>query len=934
MTPTIWHRVKAMLGSKPGPVGHLPQDRSPQLPPHTDNSTSTVDSLRRPKLPELHRQATRSMALGQIVAGRFEILRFINSGGMGEVYEAWDSLLRERVALKALRRDTGFSPSVIERFKREVKQARVISHVNVCRVYEVFSHTQPSGEQVWFLTMELLEGETLSRRLWRRGPLPADEAIELIEQMVAGLAAAHDLDVVHRDFKSSNVMLVKTKAGRTRLAITDFGLALNVLTEPSGRLEASSVGTPQYMAPEQERGGEVGFATDQYALGVVMCEMLTGQRPSRPDSTGKVQWPSAGLNPRLEAIIRRCLELRPEDRFKDIRDILSELNLRRRPRTRTMGIAAALTLTVMAALLWRFAGDAWRVEDISQLTPDTDLTSRPSLSRDGKLIAYSSDRADPGKRSIWVQRLPSGRPIRLTNGPAQDVDPNIAPDGSLVAFRSERDGGGIYLTKVTGAGERLLAPGGRDPRFSPDSRSVLYWAGDRDDTVGSGRIFIASISDGSSVRIAADFKDARLPVWSSDGQYILFTGCRSGDQPLPGCLEWWAASRDGTRVQNTGSLALLRERQIQVTDEIGGWYRDTVLFSGKRGSKTSLWKLVIPLASLKVQGQPTQLTSGDAREVAPSLADNDTIAFEHLTAALHIWRIALSDSSATKVTQDAAADLTPSISQGGRWLVFSRGVSSPHDIWIKDIQSGGESLFLASAQDKFWPIIDGAGETVVFERRDGGAPSVFAATRGQPPRLLCNACSNPTSWFKEDRAVFYRVGLPSKIEMGDLLTGQSEVVLEADGYSLGEASWSPQTEYLLFTASRTGDTKQVFAVLYPQTAQSPVGEWIPITSDAEFSDRPRWASDGKTVFYLSNRDGFSCVWGQRFDRASPKSMSRPFALMHYHNPRFSPDVVVNRSFNLSVSKDSVFLNVGEINTSVWTGVLKHRTLAPPWKGRR
>lgn len=332
MSPRIWYRLKATLGAKSQPVGDRPQQRDTQSNSQTDGVYSTVDSLGSPDQRGLHRQSSHSMVLGQIVAGRFEILRFINRGGMGEVYEAWDSLLRERIALKALRPDIACSPSIIEGFKREVKQARVISHTNVCRVYEVFSHTQPSGDRIWFLTMELLEGETLSHRLRLCGPLPADQAVELIEQMVAGLAAAHDLDVVHRDFKSSNVMLVHTK-GKTRLAITDFGLALNVLSVPSGRLEGASVGTPQYMAPEQERGGDVGFAADQYALGVVMCEMLTGQRPSRPDSSGKVLWPSAGLNPRLEAIIGRCLEFRPEDRFKDIRDILSKLNARRRPGT-------------------------------------------------------------------------------------------------------------------------------------------------------------------------------------------------------------------------------------------------------------------------------------------------------------------------------------------------------------------------------------------------------------------------------------------------------------------------------------------------------------------------------------------------------------------------------------------------------------------------
>jgi Tol biopolymer transport system component len=348
--------------------------------------------------------------------------------------------------------------------------------------------------------------------------------------------------------------------------------------------------------------------------------------------------------------------------------------------------------------------------------------------------------------------------------------------------------------------------------------------------------------------------------------------------------------------------------------------------------------LGISQTTLKAKGTPKELTSGEAREVAPSLADNGTIAFERLTAALHIWRIAGASNprpaTVMRLTHDAALDLSPSVSLDGRWLVFSRGIGSPHDIWVQDVQSGSESLFLTSAQDKLSPIIDNAGGTVVFEGRDGGVPSVFTAVRGQLPRRLCNGCSNPTGWFNEEREVLYKEGLPSKIKMVNLMTGETRIILEANDYSLGEATWSPKTQYLLFTATRGGDTKQVFAVLFPKSEKSPVGEWIPITSESEFSYRPRWSGDGKTIFYLSTRDGFTCVWGQHFDSESGKYASPPFAVMHYHNPRFSPDVVVMRSFNLSVAEDSVYLNVGEINTSVWTGVLKRPGLFSFWSSQR
>ena len=170
--------------------------------------------------------------------------------------------------------------------------------------------------------------------------------------------------------------------------------------------------------------------------------------------------------------------------------------------------------------------------------------------------------------------------------------------------------------------------------------------------------------------------------------------------------------------------------------------------------------------------------------------------------------------------------------------------------------------------------------------------------------------------------------MPSKIKMVDSKTREEKVVLEADSTSLNDASWSPQNQYLLFTASKDGNTKQVFAVLFPKSTRVVTGEWIPITSESEFSDRPRWSGDGKTVFYLSTRDGFSCVWGQHFDIESGRATPKPFAVMHYHNPRFSPARVMSRSFNLSVSGDSIYLNVGETNSSIWTGVLKPRISAP------
>jgi eukaryotic-like serine/threonine-protein kinase len=935
MSPGTWERLKESIRViRPKFFGVKDVAAHTRPPRATQSETRGYSSPEIAATLPVHRpsedqKVSHSLTCGQTVAGRFRILRFINSGGMGEVFDAWDSELSERVALKTIRPEIASFSSVIDHFKQEVRQARAISHVNVCRVYEVFNHVQGSGEHIWFLTMELLTGQTLAERLHHSGPIQPKEALELVEQMVAGLAAAHEHGVVHRDFKSSNVILVDNPSGKTRVVVTDFGLAHNILTGKHTYGEDSKEGTPRYMAPEQIRGDQVGFTADQYALGAVMCEMLTGQCPARPEQASErvkaLLPPGHKLNPRWENVIRRCLEFRPEDRFPSIRDVASALNPTRPSKTAWIlgAVVASSLIFSLVALRSRGAGD--RVEAAWQLTPDTDLTSRPSLSRDGTMIAYSSDRAESGNLDIWVQHLPTGMPRRLTANPAEDLDPNLAPDGSAVIFRSERDGGGIYMVEAAGGNERLLAPHGRNPRFSPDGRSVAYWVGDDDATIASGQLFLLSLKDGKSVRLAEDFADARYPAWSSDGRHILFSGCQTRTQPMPGCSEWWVTTRDNTYVKDTGTVTLLRKNNVQVIDLIGDWYGDKVLFSGRQESAFSLWAVSLPQSTLHASGKPHQLTPGEARAVAPSVAENGEIAFEHFTAAIHIWRIQHasdpSTAAAAKVTHDPTMDISPNISSNGIWLVLARGYASKRNIWIEDMRTGSEDLFFSAPGDRLSPIVDDSGQNVVFEAREKDFPTLVATTRGGSARLLRAGCSNPTGWFDENHSVFCREGIPSKIEMVDLATGTARVVLEKKGLSLSEATWSPDNQYLLFTASPDGTSKQVFAVSFSRSSRIVKGNWIPITEPSGFSDRPRWSGDGKTVFYLSKRDGFPCVWGQRFDPESEQLIAAPFPVTHYHNRRFSPEAVVDRSFNLSVAGDSVYLNVAEINTSVWVGRL-------------
>ena len=274
------------------------------------------------------------LAAGTVLAGRFGIVRLLGVGGMGEVYEVRDRELGSRVAVKLLPLERAASPSALARFRHEILLAQKVTHRNVCRVYDLVRDGERS-----FLTMELLAGETLAVRLERAGRMDLDEARTILEQIVAGLEAAHAIGVVHRDLKPSNVVLVDEDGGR-RVVVTDFGLATSSSATADGlKLTRTGeiVGTLGYMAPEQLEGGGIGPWTDVYALGLLAFEMVTGRPPfaggsafsvARQRLEGPAPSPRRArpdLDPEWEAAILRCLERRPAERFQHPREMLGAL---------------------------------------------------------------------------------------------------------------------------------------------------------------------------------------------------------------------------------------------------------------------------------------------------------------------------------------------------------------------------------------------------------------------------------------------------------------------------------------------------------------------------------------------------------------------------------------------------------------------------------
>jgi serine/threonine protein kinase/tetratricopeptide (TPR) repeat protein len=264
---------------------------------------------------------------GFTFASRYEIIEELGRGGMGRVYRVEDSKLKQEVALKLIKPEIAKDKKTIERFRNELKTARMISHKNVCRMFDI-------GEEkgVYFITMEYVPGEDLKSFIRRSGQMAVGTTLRIAKQVCEGLTEAHKLGVVHRDLKPQNVMI--DTHGNAR--IMDFGIARSL--EAKGITGAGvMIGTPEYMSPEQVEWKEVDQRTDIYSLGIILFEMLTGQVPFRGDTAlsiavqHKTESPSdpKTFNPQipenLSRIVLKCLEKDKASRYQNIERLYSGL---------------------------------------------------------------------------------------------------------------------------------------------------------------------------------------------------------------------------------------------------------------------------------------------------------------------------------------------------------------------------------------------------------------------------------------------------------------------------------------------------------------------------------------------------------------------------------------------------------------------------------
>ena len=653
----------------------------------------------------------------------YRITGRLGAGGMGEVFVAEDQKLRRAVALKVLPTAFALDPERRQRFEHEARIVGALNHPSIVTIYSV-----ESDDDQLFIAMELVRGAVLADRIPREG-MRVPEFLDLAIPMADALTAAHGSGVVHRDLKPHNVMV--TEDGRVK--VLDFGLAqTHALSDESSsdvtrqRLtqEGQVVGTFAYMAPEQAEGRRVDTRSDIFSLGAIFYEMLSGAPPFKggtaistlaaviKDEPRQLSELRRDLPRDLTRLVTRCLAKEPNRRYQSAADLRADLEdakldlstrfvdadvahqIPAKPRVGRW-IAVPIVLAMMAAS--GFLGYRAR-KPAPAIGPTLDgtfvrLTSRsgeelfPSLSSDGEFVAYASLAA--GNWDIYLQRIGGERPINLTDDSASaDTEPAFSPDGRTIAFRSERDGGGVFVMGATGENVKRVSTIGHNPSWSPSGEEILTNVDPITDPLArgtKGQLWAIEVASGKRRTLTIPI-DAVQASWSPNGHRIAFWGVHRGGQ-----RDIWTVASSGGDPKPVTSDEALDWNPVWSPD---GRY---LYFASERGGTMNLWRVPIDERSGDIRGGFEPVTTPSAYSQHLSFArSGQRLAYVEVTRRVHLQRLSFDPEREeivgvpSWILQDARPVKNPQLSSDGKTIVFDSIEGFQEDVFL--VRADGNGL--------------------------------------------------------------------------------------------------------------------------------------------------------------------------------------------------------------------------------------------------
>ena len=884
--------------------------------------------------------------IGEVVS-HYRIVEELGSGGMGTVYKAEDTRLKRTVALKFLASDQFRDKDAKARFLSEAQAAAALNHPNICGVYEI-----EEVEDRLFMVLPFLEGESLDKRI-EQGPLPIPDLLNVSLQVAQALQEAHSKGIVHRDVKPGNVM-VQQKGQLLHCVLMDFGLAR--LSQGTRLTRAGSqLGTAAYMSPEQVEGTEVDQRSDIWSLGVLMYEMVAGQLPFPADYelaqfyailNESPEPPTAlrtGVPKELERSIYKCMSKAPGERYQTCTELIVDIRAAQKAQSsgasKRSGVRAVqakpeatesqrasksrLTVTHMALALCLGAAVAgtgtWLARppasgglgipeyEVSRVTWDAGLTLYPGISSDGRLVAYSSDRDGGGHLDIWVEQTGGGGRVQVTDDVDEEVWPVFSPDSSMLAFQRGND---LYVIPSLGGSARFLAANGRFPAFSPDGTNVSFASND-------GRLMVADLGGSEPRALQSGFSVVSTSQWMPDQQHILFAAVEP-----PNEYEWWITPVDGGERIPTNFIGFKRSAlglgviSIAVSPtwfEPGG----SLLY----GSRHTLWKIRLDSDSWRYTGRPHALSFGPSNLDSASVADDGTIALSTVNSDIGIWSMPVGQAADAALGTSLLSPTEPaalSVSRAGDRIVFV-GRTGLTDVYVRDLPSGREINITNNQNRERGAVISADGMNVAYETRSRGNSEirVYSFESGQS-RLLCQSCGIPNDWSPDNGYLLVSDADRSRISRVSASDGESsELIRLDDGHAVDSARFSPDGRWIAFARGKEEDVLAQILVA-PVNATTPItrSDCIDVTNKEHFDVMPRWSADGRSLYFLSNRTGNLDIWrvGLATDN---RPRGEPQPVRTFDTTRFSIATIPYDYLGFDVGRDRIYFTLQELTGRIF-----------------
>jgi serine/threonine protein kinase/Tol biopolymer transport system component len=835
----------------------------------------------------------------------YRLVSKIGAGGMGEVYRARDTRLDRDVAIKVLPADFANDADRLKRFEQEARATSALNHPNILTVHD-FGLASPELGGAPYLVAELLEGEELRAEL-ERGAFAPRKAIEYARQIAAGLAAAHEKGIVHRDLKPENLFV--TKDGRVK--ILDFGLAKLKPQTMSGGVDSEAptmkpltnpgvvLGTVGYMSPEQVRGAEVDHRSDIFSFGIILHEMLSGQRTFTGDSLvelmnailkdepAELSETNAKISPALDKLVRRCLEKKPERRFHSAHDLgfaLEALTMPSGSRLETATALPALTESSPVSTA-RWFGNVRLWMAVAAVAVLVSLLSLP--------IVVKYLRQSPPAVPVTA-RFTIAAPEKAT----RIAVPTLSPDGRHLVFGAITEGKGSLWLRPLGSLTAQPLPGTEGvlgtPFWSPDSRSIVFAAG--------GELRKLDLGGGAAQTLCKleDVSEGVFGTWNRDGVILFSTlGGRAGIYRVPATggepvlvlrsdqtarYRWPVFLPDGlhflvlrTPTQGATEIHLIaldrQETTRLLAADSGASYANGHLFFTRAGA---LLATPFDADSLKLTGEPF-VVADRVNELGFSVSENGGLVYLPISPTVNRQLTWLDRAGKPLGTVGPPGEYrTPQLSPDGKRLAVTRRdpQSRNEDIYVIDIARGVSSRLTFEPGDDFAPFWSPDGSHIAWRANRDGALQVYQrlASGVGPEEVLVkdNVRQYFSGWSADGRFLLYGRDDPKTrwdIYVVPMTGDRQPVPFLQTPFAEGPGRFSPDGRWIAYQSDDQG-RYEVYVQPFPATGD----KWQISTNGGSSS---AWRSDGKELYYVSPDRKLMAVEvkpGGSFEATAPRAL--------------------------------------------------------------